>query len=36
VTTVKPALDPAIRHTIALRTEALFRSSGAFREAISC
>jgi len=32
VTTVKPALDPAIRHTIALRTEALFRSSGAFRE----
>ena len=32
MTTVKPALDPAIRHTIALRTEALFRSSGAFRE----
>jgi orotate phosphoribosyltransferase len=32
VTTVKPALEPAIRHTIALRTEALFRSSGAFRE----
>jgi orotate phosphoribosyltransferase len=32
VTTVKPALDPAIRHAIALRTEALFRSSGAFRE----
>jgi orotate phosphoribosyltransferase len=32
VTTVKPALDPAIRHTIALRTEALFRSSGALRE----
>jgi orotate phosphoribosyltransferase len=32
VTTVKPALDPAIRHTIALRTEAIFRSSGAFRE----
>ena len=32
MTTVRPALDPAIRHTIALRTEALFRSSGAFRE----
>lgn len=32
MTTVKPALDPAIRHAIALRTEALFRSSGAFRE----
>jgi orotate phosphoribosyltransferase len=32
VTTVRPALDAAIRHTIALRTEALFRSSGAFRE----
>ena len=32
MTTVKPALDPAIRHTIALRTEALFRASGAFRE----
>jgi orotate phosphoribosyltransferase len=32
VTTVRPALDPAIRHAIALRTEALFRSSGAFRE----
>jgi len=32
VTTVKPALDAAIRHTIALRTEALFRSSGALRE----
>jgi orotate phosphoribosyltransferase len=32
VTTVRPALDPAIRHTIALRTEALFRSSGALRE----
>jgi len=32
VTTVRPALDAAIRHTIALRTEALFRRSGAFRE----
>jgi len=32
VTTVRPALDAAIQHTIALRTEALFRSSGAFRE----
>jgi len=32
VTTVRPALDEALRHTIALRTEALFRSSGAFRE----
>jgi orotate phosphoribosyltransferase len=32
VTTVKPALDPAIQRTIALRTEALFRSSGAFRD----
>jgi orotate phosphoribosyltransferase len=32
MTTVLPALDPAIRKTIALRTEALFRSSGAFRE----
>jgi orotate phosphoribosyltransferase len=32
VTTVLPALDAAIRHTIALRTEALFRRSGAFRE----
>jgi orotate phosphoribosyltransferase len=32
VTTVRPALDAALRHTIALRTEALFRSSGAFRE----
>ncbi len=32
VTTVRPALDAAIRHTIALRTEALFRDSGAFRE----
>jgi orotate phosphoribosyltransferase len=31
VTTVRPALEPAIRHAIALRTEALFRSSGAFR-----
>ena len=32
MTTVKPALEPAIRHAIALRTEALFRASGAFRE----
>ena len=32
MTTVQPALDAAIRHTIALRTEALFRGSGAFRE----
>jgi len=32
VTTVQPALDAALRHTIALRTEALFRASGAFRE----
>lgn len=32
MTTVQPALDAAIRHTIALRTEALFRSSGAFRD----
>ena len=32
MTTVKPALDPAIRHTIALQTEAIFRASGAFRE----
>ena len=32
MTTVRPALDAALRHTIALRTEALFRSSGRFRE----
>src|SRR6478736_10317038 len=32
MTTVLPALDPAIRKAIALKTEALFRSSGAFRE----
>jgi orotate phosphoribosyltransferase len=32
VTTVKPALDPAIQRAVALRTEALFRSSGAFRD----
>ena len=31
MTTVRP-LDAAVRHTIALRTEALFRASGAFRE----
>jgi orotate phosphoribosyltransferase len=32
VTTVRPALDAALRHTIALRTEAIFRSTGAYRE----
>jgi orotate phosphoribosyltransferase len=32
VTTVRPAIDEALRRTIALRTEALFRGSGAFRE----
>jgi orotate phosphoribosyltransferase len=32
VTTVQPALDAAIRHTIAVRTEAIFRASGAFRD----
>jgi orotate phosphoribosyltransferase len=32
MTSIKPALDAALRHTIALRTEALFRASGAFRE----
>jgi orotate phosphoribosyltransferase len=32
VTTVRPAIDAAVRQTIALRTEAIFRSSGAFRE----
>lgn len=32
MTTVRPALDAALRHTIALRTEALFRSTGAYRE----
>jgi Orotate phosphoribosyltransferase len=32
VTTVRPALDAALRHTIALRTEALFRRTGAYRE----
>jgi len=32
MTTILPALDPAIRKAIALKTEALFRSSGAFRE----
>jgi orotate phosphoribosyltransferase len=32
VTTVRPALDAAVRQAIALRTEALFRASGAFRE----
>lgn len=32
MTTVRPALDSAARQAIAARTEALFRSSGAFRE----
>src|SRR3954470_13463205 len=32
MTTVLPALDPAVRKAIALKTEAVFRSSGAFRE----
>jgi orotate phosphoribosyltransferase len=32
MTTVLPALDPAVRKAIALKTEALFRSSGALRE----
>ena len=32
MTTIRPALDIAARATIASRTEALFRSSGAFRE----
>ena len=32
MTTIKPALDLAARAGIALRTEALFRASGAFRE----
>ena len=32
MTTIKPALDIAARAAIASRTEALFRSSGAFRE----
>ncbi len=32
MTTIKPALDIAARTAIAARTEALFRSSGAFRE----
>jgi orotate phosphoribosyltransferase len=32
VTTVRPALDAAVRLAIAARTESLFRSSGAFRE----
>ena len=31
MTTVRPALDAAARHLVAARTEALFRSSGAFR-----
>src|SRR3954451_694439 len=32
MTTVVPALDPAIRKAIALKTESLFRSSGALRD----
>lgn len=32
MTTVRPALDAALRHTIALRTEAIFRATGAYRE----
>jgi orotate phosphoribosyltransferase len=32
MTTIKPALEAAARATIAARTEALFRSSGALRE----
>jgi orotate phosphoribosyltransferase len=32
MTTVLPALDPAVRRAIALKTEELFRTSGAFRE----
>jgi orotate phosphoribosyltransferase len=32
VTTIKPTLDLAARAVVAARTEALFRSSGAFRE----
>ncbi len=32
MTTIRPALDVAVRKTVALRTEALFRSSGALRE----
>ena len=32
MTTVRPALDAAVRQTIAAQTEALFRRSGAFRE----
>lgn len=32
MTTLKPAIEPAIRTAIAARTEALFRSSGALRD----
>ena len=32
MTTIRPALDAAARHSVATRTEALFRSSGAFRD----
>lgn len=32
MTTLKPAVEPAVRRAIAARTEALFRASGALRE----
>ena len=32
MTTIRPAIDAAVRRVIAERTEALFRASGAFRE----
>lgn len=32
MTTIRPALDAAARRAVAARTEALFRSSGAFRD----
>ncbi|MDO8483586.1 MAG: phosphoribosyltransferase family protein, partial [Candidatus Limnocylindrales bacterium] len=32
MTTVRPTLDAVARHAVAARTEALFRSSGAFRD----
>ena len=32
MTTIRPALDAAVRQVVAARAEALFRSSGAFRE----
>jgi orotate phosphoribosyltransferase len=34
VTTVRPALDAALRHTIALRTEAVFGRTGAWRDGV--